>query len=138
MKPPFLLLVAAAAVLHGNANGGGGDVNSHLVQPVRIGSDSDFSVFDCDFDLTENCLWTWEKDNVTDVIRSGSVLPGQHGFYQMTGEDVVVLSERSGGGKFFGPSYDRFGSEKGKSKEEKIKNNIFALSRFPKPGFKTI
>ncbi len=46
----------------------GGDHN-HLVQPVELaprspGDDSDVSVFDCDFEEGESCLWTWEEDSL--------------------------------------------------------------------------
>ena len=39
--------------------------------------------------------------------------PGQHGFYRMNGGQVRALTKESSG-KFFGPQYDRFGSDKGK------------------------
>lgn len=39
--------------------------------------------------------------------------PGQHGFYRMNGGQVRALTKESNG-KFFGPQYDRFGSDKGK------------------------
>ena len=61
----------------------------------------------------ENCLWTWEADNVTDGSFIEGATPGQHGFYRMNGGQVRALTKESNG-KFFGPQYDRFGSDKGK------------------------
>ena len=61
----------------------------------------------------ENCLWTWEADNVTDGSFIEDATPGQHGFYRMNGGQVRALTKESNG-KFFGPQYDRFGSDKGK------------------------
>ena len=61
----------------------------------------------------ENCLWTWEEDNVTDGSFVEGATPGQHGFYRMNGGQVRALTKESNG-KFFGPQYDRFGSDKGK------------------------
>lgn len=114
------------------------------VQPVRISSNSDFSVFDCDFKVSdmfgvailmkyplcnrvkcipifhlvvlqpgENCLWTWEEDNVTDGRFVEGATPGQHGFYRMNGDQVKALTKKSNG-KFVGPQYDRFGTDEGK------------------------
>jgi len=69
-----------------------------------------FTGLDCEFEQGEDCLWTWDHDNFTGAVRPRQPLPGQNGFYAMTGEEVRKVYTATNK-NFFGPDMDHNGAK---------------------------
>ena len=60
-----------------------------------------YTGLDCYFNKNEECYWTWDSDNFTEVHESDHK-PGQNGFIQADGEDIRRYAGKWEK-KFFGP-----------------------------------
>ena len=68
-------------------------------QAIQI--EPNYSGLDCYFNKNEECYWTWDSDNFTEVHESDHK-PGQNGFIQLDGEDIGRYAGKWAK-KFFGP-----------------------------------
>ena len=77
-------------------------------QAIQI--EPNYSGLDCSFNKNEECYWTWDSDNFTEV-RESDHKPGQNGFIQLDGEDIGRYAgkwEKKFFGPYFGPRNQQF------------------------------
>ncbi len=112
---PSSTMLSATSLLMLTLLVSGSDDEQRLKDDIHV-IKANLTDFDCDFAPGESCLWTWERDNFTDL--SLTVWPGQNGFYRMSGRDVAKFYHKARqmrpSQSFFGPENDRHGSREGK------------------------
>ena len=81
--------------------------NDHLILTKAILIEPNYTGLDCYFNKNEECYWTWDADNFTEV-RETDHKPGQNGFIRLDGQDIKRYAEKweKKGEKFFGPYFD--------------------------------
>jgi len=97
----FVLLGLVLTTVVGKSDTSLKTENDHLILTKAILIEPNYTGLDCYFNKNEECYWTWDSDNFTEVHESDHK-PGQNGFIQADGEDIRRYAGKWEK-KFFGP-----------------------------------